>query len=221
VLTFREFERILVLEVLGPYHNESHTALGCTPAAAWADGASRMTLRDPADAEAFLHDFLPFEERVVRRDGIRLFNIHYQDGVLAHLVDHGVGKLRVKYDPRDLSAVFVELPAGEHVRVPYADLGRWPITLWEHREARQRLRAAGRRSMDEHAIFAAIAEQRRMLQEAQSRSKAARRALARLDLAERATAAPSPAREGEGDVSDAEARVPMPPEGETSGVEFW
>jgi len=222
VLTFREFERILVLEVLGPYHNESHTALGCTPAAAWADGASRMTLRDPADAEAFLHDFLPFEERVVRRDGIRLFNIHYQDGILAHLVDHGVGKLRVKYDPRDLSAVFVELPAGEHVRVPYADLGRWPITLWEHREARQRLRAAGRRSMDEHAIFAAIAEQRRMLQEAQSRSKAARRALARLDLAERATAAPSPAREGEGgDVSDAEARVPMPPEGETSGVEFW
>lgn len=52
VLTFREFERILALEVLGPYHNELHAAVGCTPAAAWADGASRVTLRDPADAES-------------------------------------------------------------------------------------------------------------------------------------------------------------------------
>ena len=60
--------------------------------------------------------------------------------------------MRVKYDPRDLSAVFVELPSGEHVRVPYADLGRPPVTLWEHREATRRLRAEGRRTVDEHAI---------------------------------------------------------------------
>jgi putative transposase len=222
VLTFREFERILTLEVLGPYHNEIHVGLERTPVAAWADGASRSTLRDPADAAALLHDFLPFEERALRRDGIRLFNIHYQDGALAHLVDRGVGKLRVKFDPRDLSAVFVELPAGEHVRVPYADLGRQPVTLWEHREAVQRLRAEGRRSVDEHAIFAAITEQRRVLMEAQSRSKAARRAVARLTLAEGAARRPAPSGEGEGTESvDADAQVPMPKEGETSGVEFW
>ncbi len=149
VLTFREFERILTLEVLGSYHNEIHAALARTPASAWADGASSVTLRDGADAAGLLRDFLPFEERIVCRDGIRLFNILYQDGALAHLVDHGVGKLRVKYDPRDLSAVFVELPAGEHVRVPYADLGRLPITLWEHREVTRRLRTEGRRSVDQ------------------------------------------------------------------------
>jgi putative transposase len=145
----------------------------------------------------------------------------YQDGALAHLVDHGVGKLRVKYDPRDLSAVFVELPAGDHVRVPYADLGRLPVTLWEHREAVQRLRAEGRRSVDEHAIFAAITEQRRVLLEAQSRSKAARRAVARLTHGDHATRAPAPRGGGEGtDSADTEARVPMPKAGETSGVEF-
>ena len=222
VLTFREFERILTLEVLGPYHNEIHVARGRTPASAWADGASSVARRDAADATALLHDFLPFEERIVRRDGIRLFNILYQDGALAHLVDHGVGKLRVKYDPRDLSAVFVELPAGEHVRVPCADLGRLPISLWEHREATQRLRAGGRRSVDEHAIFAAVAEQRRVLMEAQSRSKAARRAVARIDNADRATATSKRREERQGtDIQDAEAKVPMPRDGETSGVEFW
>ena len=221
VLTFREFERILTLEVLGPYHNEIHAALGRTPASAWADGASAGPGVMPSRV-ALLHDFLPFEERIVRRDGIRLFNILYQDGALAHLVDHGVGKLRVKYDPRNLSAVFVELPAGEHVRVPYADLGRLPITLWEHREATQRLRAEGRRSVDEHTIFAAVAEQRRVLMEAQARSKAARRAVARIDSADRATAMPKLGGEGQGaDIPDAEAKVPMPRDGETSGVEFW
>ena len=122
VLAFREFERVLALEVLGPYHNEVHAGLGRTPAAAWAGPTSGMTLRQPRDATALLLDFLPFEERILRRDGVRLFNIHYQDGALGHLVDQAVGKLRVKYDPRDLSAVFVELPTGGHVRAPYADL---------------------------------------------------------------------------------------------------
>jgi putative transposase len=139
-----------------------------------------------------------------------------------HLVDRGPGKLRVKYDPRDLSAVFVELPAGDHARVPYADISRLPIKLWEHREATQRLRLEGRRSVDEHAIFAAVAEQRRVLMEAKSRSKAARRTVARVDIAERPASRPKSNGEGLGTESqDAEAKVPMPVDGETSGVEFW
>jgi putative transposase len=221
VLSFREFERILALEVLGPYHNEIHSALGRTPASAWTEGMASVTVRSPADAAVFLRDFLPFEERVVRRDGVRLFGIVYQDGGLAHLVDHGPGKLRVKYDPRDLSAVFVELLTGDHVRVPYADLSRQPITLWEHREATQRLRREGRRTVDEHAIFAAVAEQRRLVLAAQERSKSARRAVARIDEAARATRAPTPQGEGQGIESEEDAKVPMPRDGEPSGVEFW
>ena len=223
LLSFGEFERILVLEVLGPYHNETHSALGRTPAAAWAEGAAAKRRVGPLDATELLLNFLPFEERVVRRDGVRLFNILYQDGALAPLVERGAGKVRVKYDPRDLSAVFVELPAGEHVRVPYADLGRLPITLWEHREAIRRLRAEGRRTANEHAIFAAITEQRRTLIEAQARSKAARRAVARIGLAARAAGLAKPDRGGPSGpgIEDPEARVPMPPEGESSGVEFW
>jgi putative transposase len=219
VLTFREFERILLLEVLGPYHNEVHSALGRTPAAAWAEGVAGLQVREPADAAALLLDFLPFEERIVRRDGVRLFSIFYQDGALAHLVDAGPGKLRIKYDPRNLGAVFVELPTGGHVRVPYADLRRQPITLWEHREAQRRLRKEGRRTVDEHAIFAAIEEQRQVLAGAQERSKAARRSVARTGMAQQQTAAP-PQPKAEM-VPDTEARVPMPRDGETSGVEFW
>jgi putative transposase len=131
----------LALEVLGPYHNDLHTGLGKTPEAAWAawlatGGASSL----PRDPDAFVLDFLPFEQRVVGREGIRLFNIHYYDGALAALIGQG-HQLRVKYDPRDLSAVFVEMPDGTHLRTPYADLGRSAISFWEHREAVRRLRA--------------------------------------------------------------------------------
>lgn len=79
-----------------------------------------------------------------------------------------------------MSAVFVEVPGGGHLRVPCADLGRPPVTLWEQRAATRALRAEGRGAVDETAIAAAIIEQRRVLAEAHGSSKAARRALARL-----------------------------------------
>ncbi len=180
VLSLREFERILALEVLGPYHNEMHSALGRTPTATWADGVAASGIRLPADSAAFMLDFLPFEERIVRRDGVRLFSVTYYDGTLASLLDSAERRCRVKYNPRDMSAVFVEVPGGGHLRVPCADLGRPPVTLWEQRAVTRALRAEGRRTVDETAVAAAILEQRRVLAEAHGSSKAARRTLARL-----------------------------------------
>ena len=181
VLTLDEFERHLALEVLGPYHNAVHSALGKTPAAAWANAVAKFgELRQPQDAASFILDFLPFEERIIRREGVRLFNVTYFDGALASLLDSADRRCRVKYDPRRMDAVFVELPAGGHLRVPCADLGRPAVTLWEQRDADRALRLEGRRTVDEKAIATAIEEQRRLLQEAKITSKAARRTLTRL-----------------------------------------
>ncbi len=177
ILTLGEFERIFALEVLGPYHNEIHSTLNKTPAAAWASGiAESGDGRQPPDPSTFVLDFLPFEERIIRREGIRLFNVTYFDGALAPLLDSAGRKLRIKYDPRNMGAVFVELPTGGHLRVPYADLARPPISLWELRAATRTARETGRLGIDEDAIFAAIDEQRRVIREALTRSKAARRA---------------------------------------------
>lgn len=225
MLTFREFERYLALEVLGPYHNEVHSALGRTPLSAWREGTAGQELRAPADPDALLLDFLPYEQRVVHREGVRLFNVLYQDGALAHLVDAGGAKVRVKYDPRDLSAVFAELPSGGHARVPYADLSRPPITFWEHRTASRKLRAEGRRTVDEHAIFEAVAEQRRIVSESCKLTRATRRGAMRTALAGEEAAKGMVRRKSLPPVApytgDAEARVPMPDEDASSDVEFW
>ena len=221
-LTFREFERYLAFEVLGPYHNDIHSALGRSPLAVWSECAAQSELRLPSDLDSLLFDFLPFEERMVTRQGVRLFNIFYQDGALAHLVEAGGVKARVKYDPRDISTVFVELPGGDHVRVPYADLRYPPVTLWEHRNACRILRLEGRRLIDEHAIFEAIAGQRQILDEARKLTKAERRRAARSDLAAAVKGRGSYDADANAErpTGDPDAKVPMPPDG-SSGVEFW
>lgn len=146
-----------------------------------------MPVRRPADEEQFLLDFLPFEHRKVRRDGIRLFNIRYYDPVLSVWMGDDA-RLPVKYDPRNLSRVFVQAPGGEHWPIPYANLGRPPITLSEHNRAMARLRERGRAAVDEQLIFDAVEAQRAITIEAASKTKQARRELARTTDALRAGA---------------------------------
>jgi putative transposase len=223
VLTLHEFERVLALEVLGPYHNDVHTALQRTPAAAWAAWiAAGGQPVIPADPAAFLRDFLPFKERVVGRQGLRLFGIHYYDGGLASLIGTGT-KLRVKYDPRDLSAVFAEMPGGGYLRVPYADLARPAITLWEHGHAVRTLRAEGRKTIDEQAIFAAIAAQRRVVANAYAESKAARRSAARTPSQQDGIASPQPPLPPQptDEEHDPDARVPVITADDIAKTEFW
>ena len=69
----------------------------------------------------------------------------------------------MKYDPRDLSRVYLRDENGDYWTIPYRDLGAPPVTLWEHRNALQRLRADGLKSVDEKLIFQTIAEQRELL----------------------------------------------------------
>ena len=83
--------------------------------------------------------------------------------------------LWVKYDPRNLSRVYVRDPDGKHWPVPYADLRQPPIALWELTEARKRLRQRGSADPTERALFANIVEQRRIMKEAASRSQQRRR----------------------------------------------
>ena len=104
----------------------------------------------------------------------------------------------------------------------YADIGRPAATLWEHPEAVKRMHEQGQRSVDEHAI-AAIDEQRRGIEEAYGQSKAARRAVVRGTLA--ATGADGggakPDTGSSASDDDSHAKVPMPGDRATSGVEFW
>lgn len=181
VMTLKELEHWLALEILGVYHKSVHSALHQPPEQAWKERIStRPTpVRHPQDPGRFLLDFLPAEERLIRRDGIRMFHLHYWDNVLSPLAGRSQQRFIVKYDPRDLSRVYLRDQKGDYWTIPYRDLGAPPITLWEHRNALRKLSADGLKSVDEKLIFQTIAAQRELIAAARLRTRTARLAQAR------------------------------------------
>ena len=178
VMTLQELETWLALEITGSYNVRVHSALETTPTAAWAAHTDEARLRMPADLRQFLVDFLPSEQRVLQRDGFHLFHIRYWSDELRWLMGRESRKYTLKYDPRDLSRIFVVTDEGIIEARP-ADLTRPAITLWEHRAARRALREAGRRSVDEELIFRTIQAQRDLVDSAERQTKALRRHKAR------------------------------------------
>jgi putative transposase len=177
VLTLPELERWLALEIAGVYHLSPHSALGKNPLAAWQQGVARrkQELRYPPDGEEFFQDFLPGVLRLVRRDGLHFHKIRYWDSILSPWAARLKEPLWIKYDPRNLSRVYVRDPNGKHWPVPYADLRQPPIALWELMEARKRLRLSGNADQTERALFATILQQRRLVKEAENQSQQRRR----------------------------------------------
>ena len=104
-MTLRDFERLFAIQVR-VYHGSIHSELGVPPLTAWTDalGTRPLPPRLLADADAFLLDFLPFEMRKARREGVELFHLFYWHGALAPLVANCDRKVPVKYNPLNLSA---------------------------------------------------------------------------------------------------------------------
>jgi len=208
VMTLRELETWLALEITGSYHARVHSALETPPVLVWAARVEEAQLRMPADLRQFLVDFLPSEQRVLQRDGLHLFHIRYWADELRWLMGRESRKFTLKYDPRDLSRIFV-LTENGIIEARPADLTRPAIALWEHRAARRALREAGRRSVDEELIFRTVEAQRDLVDSAERQTKAIRRHQAR-----RSHLAPMPMIDVTPDIAAPEA-LPAP-EGEGS-----
>jgi len=180
-VTLDELERWLVHAITGVYHREVHRALSTTPLAAWERGISGDAISlgrgkpvAVSDPHRFLIDFLPIERRLIRREGISLHSVSYWSDVLRAWV--GVPeKMIVRYDPRNLSRIYLLGPDGRYYDIPYRDVRRPPITLWEQRLALKRLHEEGRSHVDEGAIFRTIETMRRIADEAVTATKTIRR----------------------------------------------
>lgn len=180
-MTVEELERWLVHAIVGVYHRTLHRALDTTPLAAWERGiigdehtpgcGEPVAVPDP---RRFLIDFLPLERRLIRRDGVSLHSIHYWSDVLRSWIGESQ-RVIVRYDPRDLSRIYLLAPTGQYYDLSYRDLRRPSITLWEHRLALKRLREEGALHIDEAAIFRTIEKMHEIVNEAALATKSARR----------------------------------------------
>lgn len=172
LLTLREFEQWLVLEIAERYHHSEHRGLmGATPASAWQALAAvhppSVLPGDPTKQLDFLIQFLPMASRTIQQDGLTIFYLRYWHPIFAAWREFR-RSVTVRYHPEDLSRVFVSADGKTYVEARFADLRRPRISLWEQRLARKALRASGSPDVSEALIFKTIERQRRIVASAAS-----------------------------------------------------
>jgi putative transposase len=176
--TLRELEKWIAIEIAGKYHHRIHSALLRPPVAVWRDLQGDVDFDLPPDRMAFWTSFLPEERRRLLKDGIHLERIRYWSDALSRDVGRGA-EVKIKYDPRDLSRIFVRQPDGHFVEARYRNLAYPPVSWWEWKHAKKRLREQGKRELNEETIFASIAQQRQIEDYAAQASATARRNVTR------------------------------------------
>jgi len=178
-LTVKDLERWLAIEIATNYHGSIHRSLHTSPLVAWemsiAKGA-RQSL--PGDARRFAISFLPIEHRTLQRDGIHLECIRYWTPALP-TVARQRSPIVVRYDPRDMSRIYVRGPNAQgYLDVPYADVRLPAVSLAEIKLARARLRGLGEGRIPQHRMFKAIDEQRAIVADGQKDTLQTRRLMA-------------------------------------------
>lgn len=153
-LTFADLERCIALAVID--HNlQENTKTLKVPLTEWQRcEAAVYDFGD--DPQRVLLSFLPGAERQLSPQGISMFALHYYSPWLGVLVPERdrLGKLEVRYDPRDISHVYVRDPETRQFRpVERRDGQTTPLTWWEHAAIRTHQRGMNRRSSVEKVAF--------------------------------------------------------------------
>ena len=199
-MTLVEFEHWLAVEITERYHRAFHRGLGATPLGVWEHLMKPGgNFEIPADPVRFRIAFLPMVYRELQKTGLQLFNLRYWSDALPILVRRD-DRLLIRYDPRDLSKIYVKAPDHSYVEIPYADIRRAPVSLWEIRAARRHLARQGNTRVNQDALFRAHDELRRIAADAITETRKVRRERARREALDRertldklATAAPATA----------------------------
>ena len=174
-MTLRELENYLAVEITGSYHQRIHAGLQRAPIAVWREFSASASLRMPSDRMKFWISFLPDDRRVLRPDGLHLFGLKYWHGALARSVGRSKEKMLVRYDPRDISRVFVKLGSGSFVEARWHDLTLPPISLHEWRNELRRRNKKARDERDTAAMMKAIAAKRQIVEQAIQATLSARK----------------------------------------------
>jgi len=191
VMTRAELEKWFTIYVAKVYANTFHRGIKTTPLARYkegilgTDGCPGIGLPDRiAEPTAFMLDFMPFEERTIQEYGVVIDHIFFWDDALRpwiHSLDPEDSRRPRKFIfrviPRDMREIYFRDPASNtYIAIPYRDRTRPPVSRWEIQAAEKRLREPGYARVDEVLIFQAIEEMRGLEQEAEHKTKQARRA---------------------------------------------
>lgn len=178
ILTIQELEKWFVMAI-ALYHQSIHSTFKRPPISLWNDAIVNGWNPDYVEnPKNFLVDFLPIVYRKIQRHGFVVNHIAYMSNSLKSWVGNirDGSKFIIRYDPRDLSKIYVLEPNDKHyIEIPYANIENIPINIWEHKVATKELRDSGKKEVNEMEIMRIIKEMRIITKNATYKSKKARR----------------------------------------------
>lgn len=190
VMTFSALEKWLTLFILGVYHQQPHDGNdGLPPIVKWERGiygtdtvrGTGIPMRVP-DEDRLKLDFMPFEMRTVQEYGIQFMGFSYWTDALRRFIHAKNPKARnlkqefvCRYDPRDLSKIWMYEPEStQYIEIPYRDLTRPAVSIWELKDAKRQLRAESMSVTNEELIFKTIDQMRELVASEAAKTKSAR-----------------------------------------------
>jgi putative transposase len=191
-LRIDELEMYFAHQILGVYHQKSHSALGMSPLQAWTEKSAGQAPNHPEDVRTFRLDLFPGLQRTIGRQGVKAFNEEYYSQRLGEAYIAGVRTIVAKYDPRDLSRLYVRLPGEGYIVVPYRlPRDRPAPTLWLVNLARRTAQPQVAQRRDRVAVRRATEAAEAVIKQTAPKSTAAARQAERLRRDRVAVAAPS------------------------------
>lgn len=157
IFTIAEFEAFFTEFLVNHHHLREHSGAGMdglVPLLKWKKGTFDGDVMPPtglpdrpSDPKELRISLMPFKRRTVRNGRIEILDEEYHSGALTLIGDKvdltrplNDRKFEVRYDPRNISKVWLYYEPNEsYIEVPFADLRKGPISLWE-RDAQKRRR---------------------------------------------------------------------------------
>lgn len=187
VLTLTDLEKIIIDFIVNDYHVNLHKGIRTSPLKMWessitgSDTVRAMGHPEKVEDEERLRiSFLPSVERTVQKKGITWDNIWYYSEALRPWIKAKKGgktaKFIVRRDPRDISKIFFWDPDGEsYIVVPYRNMTRPTVNLWEFREAHAICKDDSDGETSEDRIFDVIERRRELVHSAIEITKTAKK----------------------------------------------
>ncbi|HZS45371.1 MAG TPA: Mu transposase C-terminal domain-containing protein [Blastocatellia bacterium] len=187
IVTLDALLEMVHIWIIDIYHQNIHRGIGEIPVRRWEQSIAEWPPRLPSQADdlKILLGFL--EHRKLGRSGIELFGLHYNSPDLSVLrrAVKSHEKVRLKYDPNDISTVYVwDQLKNEYAAVPALDQQyTFGVTLWQHKIIQRYARRAANSQVDLGALIEAkghiqqIVERERLLKRKISASQRVARAM--------------------------------------------
>lgn len=193
VFTIEMLEEYIVTFITEVYHQKKHSGINTSPLFRYKEGIwgndQFLGIGIPAlvdDEEKLQLDFLPYFERTVQNYGVSIDSIFYYSEVLRPFIhktqfasSKGIKREKMKFifrrDPRDISKLFFWDPElKRYFKIPYSNTTNPPISLWELRAIKRKLKLNDDQ-IDEELIFNALRKLKNIEEKASKNKKSFKR----------------------------------------------